>query len=44
MSDEAAVVHDWPYAKEPVSRAVADKVLREASAVTGVPGWLELTL
>lgn len=38
-SNEASVIHDWLYTTQPVSRAVADSVLREASAVTGVPGW-----
>ncbi|OXS92609.1 DUF1353 domain-containing protein [Pandoraea apista] len=38
-SNEAAAVHDWLYTAKPVSRAVADKVLREASAVTCVPVW-----
>ncbi|AOZ01304.1 hypothetical protein BKK81_12110 [Cupriavidus sp. USMAHM13] len=38
-SNEAAVVHDFLYTKHPVRRAVADAVLREASAVTGVPAW-----
>lgn len=38
-SNEAAVVHDFLYTVHPVSRAVADAVLREASAVTGVPAW-----
>ncbi|AOY93871.1 hypothetical protein BKK79_20115 [Cupriavidus sp. USMAA2-4] len=38
-SNEAAVVHDFLYTKHPVPRAVADAVLREASAVTGVPAW-----
>ncbi|AOZ08151.1 hypothetical protein BKK80_13310 [Cupriavidus malaysiensis] len=38
-SNEAAVVHDFLYTEHPVPRAVADAVLREASAVTGVPVW-----
>lgn len=38
-SSEAATVHDFLYSTHPVSRAVADAVLREASAVTDVPGW-----
>ncbi|WP_331693462.1 DUF1353 domain-containing protein [Pandoraea sputorum] len=38
-SNEAAVVHDWLYTTKPVSRLVADRVLREASAVTCVPAW-----
>lgn len=36
---EAAVVHDWLYSTHLVDRATADAVLREASAVTGVPAW-----
>jgi hypothetical protein len=36
---EAAVVHDYLYSTHPVDRATADAVLREASAVTGVPAW-----
>lgn len=38
-SDEAAVVHDYLYTTKCVPRDVADRVLREASAVTGVPAW-----
>lgn len=38
-SSEAAVVHDMLYTDKPVPRRVADAVLREASAVTGVPWW-----
>ena len=38
-STEAAVVHDYLYSTREVPRDVADKVLREASAVTGVPAW-----
>lgn len=36
---EAAVVHDYLYTTHLVDRATADAVLREASAVTGVPAW-----
>jgi hypothetical protein len=36
---EAAVVHDYLYSTHLVDRATADAVLREASAVTGVPAW-----
>jgi hypothetical protein len=36
---EAAVVHDYLYTTHQVDRATADAVLREASAVTGVPWW-----
>lgn len=38
-SNEASVIHDWLYTAKPVTRAMADAVLREASALTGVPGW-----
>ena len=39
-SNEAAVVHDFLYTQpHPVPRAMADAVLKEASAVTGVPMW-----
>lgn len=38
-STEAAVVHDWLYSSHQVTRSMADAVLREASAVTGVPAW-----
>lgn len=38
-SNEAAVVHDYLYSTGIVSRETADAVLREASAVTGVPAW-----
>lgn len=38
-SSEAATVHDYLYTYHPVTRAVADAVLREASAVTDVPAW-----
>ena len=38
-SSEAATVHDFLYSTHPVSRAMADAVLREASNVTAVPGW-----
>lgn len=38
-SDAAAVVHDYLYSTQLVPRGVADAVLREASAVTGVPAW-----
>jgi hypothetical protein len=36
---QAAVVHDYLYTTHLVERAMADAVLREASAVTGVPWW-----
>lgn len=35
-ASEAAVIHDYIYGSHVVPRAVADAVLREASAVTGV--------
>lgn len=38
-STAAAVVHDYLYGSNLVDRATADAVLREASAVTGVPAW-----
>lgn len=38
-SHEAAVVHDYLYSTHIVDRATADAVLREASAVIGVPAW-----
>ncbi len=38
-SNAAAVVHDYLYSTHLVPRDVADAVLREASAVTGVPAW-----
>jgi hypothetical protein len=36
---EASVVHDYAYSTHIVDRETADAVLREASAVTGIP-WL----
>jgi hypothetical protein len=38
-SEEAATLHDWLYTAQPVPRAMADRVLLEASQATGVPGW-----
>jgi len=38
-STNAAVIHDYLYTTKCVPRDVADQVLREASAVTGVPAW-----
>jgi hypothetical protein len=38
-SNEASVVHDFIYSTHPVDRVTADAVLKEASAVTGVPAW-----
>lgn len=38
-SREAAALHDYLYSAHPVSRSMADRVLREASAVTQVPAW-----
>lgn len=37
--DEAAVVHDFLYTTQVVTREMADAVLSEASAVMGVPTW-----
>jgi hypothetical protein len=36
---KASVVHDWLYTTHPVTRDVADAVLKEASLLTGVPKW-----
>jgi hypothetical protein len=36
---KAAVLHDYLYATQPVSRIVADAVFLEAMAVLGVPRW-----
>ncbi|WP_250538840.1 MULTISPECIES: DUF1353 domain-containing protein [unclassified Caballeronia] len=36
---KASVVHDWLYTMHPVTRDVADAVLKEASLLTGVPIW-----
>ena len=38
-SNEASVIHDYLYKNKIGDRAVADDVLAEASAVTGVPSW-----
>jgi hypothetical protein len=38
-SHEAAVVHDWLYKSKIIDRALADAVLKEASAAAGVPAW-----
>lgn len=38
-SNEAAAVHDFLYSSHQVTREIADGILREASAVTGVPSW-----
>jgi hypothetical protein len=38
-SNEPAALHDWLYTSHVVSRSMADAVLREASAVCGVPCW-----
>jgi uncharacterized protein DUF1353 len=37
--DKAAVVHDYCYVTNGMSRGQADAVLREAMEVIGVPGW-----
>lgn len=39
VAHRAAVVHDYLYTSGRESRAVADAVMREACAVTGVAGW-----
>lgn len=36
---KASVVHDYLYTTHPVTRDVADAVLKEASLLTGVPKW-----
>lgn len=36
---EAACLHDWLYSARETDRAMADAILREASACTGVPWW-----
>lgn len=41
---QAAVVHDYLYSTGIVSRSVADEVLREASAITGVPTWRRMLM
>ena len=38
-SNEASVVHDYLYTVRSTARSTADAVLRQASAVTGVPAW-----
>lgn len=38
-SAEAAVIHDYLYTIKVYPRAMCDSVLREASALTGVPAW-----
>jgi hypothetical protein len=38
-ASDAATVHDFLYSTHPVSRSMADAVLREASDVTAVPDW-----
>lgn len=39
IANKASVIHDFAYSTHPVPRNVADAVLREASAVTGVAKW-----
>jgi hypothetical protein len=39
-ASEAAVIHDWIYTHKMVPRRIADGVLREASAVSGVSWWV----
>ena len=38
-SSEAACIHDFLYTSKPCTRAMADKVLLEASISTHVPSW-----
>jgi hypothetical protein len=35
----ASALHDWLYTAHPVTRDVADTVLREAAIASGVPAW-----
>lgn len=39
VADLPGVVHDFLYSTGTVPRAMADKVLREACLLTGVPAW-----
>jgi hypothetical protein len=39
VGDAAAVVHDFLYSTQEVSREMADDVLEEAMRVSGVAGW-----
>lgn len=39
VASEAAVIHDYLYSVQSTSRAVADKVLKEAAKVAGCPNW-----
>jgi len=39
VGDAAAVVHDYLYSTQQVSRKMADDVLTEAMKVSGVAGW-----
>lgn len=39
IGDAAAVVHDYLYSTKIVSRKMADDVLSEAMAVSGIPAW-----
>ncbi len=39
IASEAAIIHDYLYSTKQVSRATADKVLREAAKVAGCPQW-----
>lgn len=41
---QAAVLHDWLYSTQAVSRARADALFREAMAVLGVPAWQRWTM
>lgn len=40
IASEAATLHDYLYSQvKPLSRAMADKVLKEAAQATGCPAW-----
>ena len=39
IAHRAAVVHDWFYTSHEVSRAVADKILKEAAEADGASWW-----
>lgn len=39
VANMASVIHDFLYTTHPVTREIADAVLREACLLTGVPRW-----
>lgn len=39
IADQAGAIHDYAYSTGLVSRLAADRVLREACLVLGVPAW-----